>query len=195
MIVTTAGGTLTLPRSLPPYFVTSPAVVAYDAGAGPQTISYPVAPGVPGTAGNPIAMTSERLALTFFRPQRTAIAGAEGGTYVDMGRLHYGIPLNAGNHEVACAGDYSALSPTLSSVSAGSPDFAYQLFPLIDSAADASPSGDRTLSFTIDLGACLRRAGADPAGMTLSLGLTATGESRPGGVDRTAQFLSVRLPG
>ena len=30
--------------------------------------------------------------------------------------------------------------------------------------------------------------------MTVVLNVTATGESRPGGVDRTAQFLHVTLP-
>jgi hypothetical protein len=195
VIFTTPTGTIRLPRSLPPYFVTTPAVVSYDGGSGPQAISYPVAPGAPGTASAPIAMASERLTLTFYRPQRPAIAGAESGAYVDMGHLHYGIPLTAGGGEVACAGDYTDLSPTLVDAGAASGDFALQLFPLTDTADDAAPGSDRTLSFTIDLGACLRRASVDPTGQILHLGLTATGESRPGGVDRAAQTLWVHLPG
>lgn len=195
VVVTTATRTIRLPRSLPPYFVTTPAVVGYDAGAGPQTITYPVETGAPGTGGNPIALTGESLRLTFFRPQRLGIPGAEGDPWIDMGHLHYGIPLVADGREVACAGDYSDLSLTLVAAAAGDDDFANQLFPLTDTAADAAPGGDQTLSFTIDLGSCLRRAGVEPAGQTLMLGLTATGESRPGGVDRAAQFLTVRLPG
>jgi hypothetical protein len=194
VVFTTDTGVVRLPRSLPPYFVTTPAVVGYDGGGGPQTLAYPVAPGAPGTAGNPILMTSERITLTFYRPQRPAIAGAESGAYVDMGHLHYGIPVTVTGREVACAGDYSGLSPTLVAAPA-SEDFAFQLFPLTDTAADAAPSAENTLAFTLDLGSCLRRAGVDPAGRTLSLGLTATGESRPGGVDRAAQMLNVRLPG
>src|SRR5262249_38261089 len=95
VVFTTSTGTVRLPRSLPPYFVPVPAAVAYDAGDGPQTITYPVAQGALGTYANPIVMSREQLALTFLRPQRPAIAGAESGAYVDMGHLHYGIPLNA----------------------------------------------------------------------------------------------------
>jgi hypothetical protein len=47
----------------------------------------------------------------------------------------------------------------------------------------------------VDLGACLRAAGIDPAGQTVELTLTAAGESRPGGQDRGAQNIAVRLPG
>jgi hypothetical protein len=195
VVFTTTTGVVRLPRSLPPYFVTVPAAISYDGGGGTQPITYPVAPGAPGTGGNPIALGTERLTLTFHRPQRPAIAGAESGAYVDMGHLHYGIPLQANNQEIACAGDYSALSPTLTDATTGSPDFALQLFPLTDSADDAAPSADNTLSFTLDLGSCLRRAGVDPAGQTLRLNLTATGESRPGGVDRAAQTITVQLPG
>src|SRR5439155_16366742 len=137
-------------------------------------------------------MASEQIALTIYRPQRAAIPGAEPGDWTDMGHLHWGIPLNANNHEIACAGHYSNLSSTLTAVSAGSEDFALQLFPLEDSADDGLPDGSRTLSFTIDLGGCLRAAGVAPSGLTLVLNVTATGESRPGGVDRTAQFVYVR---
>ena len=64
--------------------------------------------------------------LTVYRPQRSAIAGAEPGDWIDMGHLHWGIPLTANNQEVACAGYYSNLSPTLMPVSGS--DFAFQLF-------------------------------------------------------------------
>jgi hypothetical protein len=193
VLFTTPSGVVRLPRSLPPFFVTSPAIVTYDAGAGPQAIDYPVVSDAPGTSSNPIAMISEHITLTIYRPQRAAIAGAEPGDWVDMGHLHWGIPLSANNQEVACAGHYSNLSSTLTAVSGA--DVALRLFPLQDTADDAPPDGSRTLSFTIDLGSCLRDAGVEPAGLTLALTVTATGESRPGGVDRTAQFLHVTLPG
>src|SRR5437660_420138 len=117
------------------------------------------------------------------------LAGVDG-----LALLHWGIPLSANNHEVACAAYYSNLSSTLTAVSGGSPDFALQLFPLQDTADDGAPDGSRSLSFTLDLGGCLRAAGVDPTALTLMLNVTATGESRPGGVDRTAQFLHVTLP-
>jgi hypothetical protein len=194
VLFTTPDEVVRLPRSLPPYFVTSPAVISYDVGAGPQAISYPVASDGPGTNSHPIAMTSEQVTLTVYRPQRSAIPGAEPGEWTDMGHLHWGIPLNANNQEVACAGYYSGLSSTLTEVPGGSQDFALRLFPLEDSAEDGAPDGSRSLSFTLDLGGCLRAAGVDPAGMTVVLNVTATGESRPGGVDRTAQFLHVTMP-
>jgi len=34
-------------------------------------------------------MTSEQVGLTIYRPQRTAIPGAEPGDWTDMGHLHW----------------------------------------------------------------------------------------------------------
>jgi hypothetical protein len=44
------------------------------------------------------------------------------------------------------------------------------------------------------VGACLRAAGVSSAGRTVSLTLTAAGNSRPGGQDRAAQSFAVKLP-
>src|SRR5207237_935105 len=76
VLFTTPTEVVRLPRSLPPYFVTSPAVITYDVGAGPQAMSYPVASDGPGTNSHPIVMTSEQIGLTLYRPQSTAIPGA-----------------------------------------------------------------------------------------------------------------------
>jgi hypothetical protein len=195
VLFNTAAGTTTVPRSLPAYFVTTPATISYDVGNGPQTIAYPVASDAPGTDANPITMASDSITFTFFRPQRQAIAGAETGDYVDMGHLHYGSTGSVGNHEsVGCGGDYSNLSPTLS-VSPMSADTTMQLFPLLDSASDSAPSEAGTLSFTFNLGDCLRRNGVDPAGQRADFTLTAVGESRRGGVDRAGQNFAVKFPG
>jgi len=119
VVFTTSTGVVRLPRSLPPYFVTSPAVITYDVGGGPQAITYPVASNGPGTNSQPIAMTTEHIALTLYRPQRTAIAGAEPGDWTDMGHLHWGVALTVNNQEVGCAGYYSNLSSTLMATPAG----------------------------------------------------------------------------
>jgi hypothetical protein len=97
--------------------------------------------------------------------------------------------------EFGCGpGAYSALSPTLHP--AGSSDNkGAALWPLLDTADDAAPDPSRKLSFTLDLGGCLRSHGIDPAGKLLNLPLTAVGEARPGGMDRAAQSIWVCLPG
>ena len=154
--------------------------------------------GTPGeSSGNPIVLESERLTLTFWRPQRLSIPGVDRGTFTDMGHLHYGVVPGGLPQEVSCAGSYANLSPTLTAEPSTGvfPSQGAELFPLADSADDAAPDPARTLSFTVDLGACLRAGRIDPAGRTVELTLTAAGEARSGGQDRGAQNIAVRLPG
>jgi hypothetical protein len=203
----TNAGPVTVPTSLTSYFVTTPALVSYSSGGETTTVSYPIPPGSPGCCGrgdgspegNPIPMSSDRLTLTFWRPQRAAIPGAESGSFTDMGHLHYGVVPGGQDlgREFSCAGQYSGLSPTLTEEPGSGifPEQGAQLFPLVDSGDDAAPSPDRTLSFTVDVGACLRAAGVSSAGRTVTLTLTAASASRPGGQDRAAQRIAVRLPG
>ena len=134
--------------------------------------------------------------MTFWRPQRLSIPGADTGTFTDIGNLHYGVTPGGLPREVTCAGLYSGLSSTLREESSTgvSPDQGAKLFPLVDSAPDGRPNPARTLSLTVDVGNCLRRAGIAPEGRTVELTLTAAGEPRPGGQDRAAQSIAVRLP-
>ena len=189
-------GPITIPTSLSGYFVTTPAILSYASGGAATAVSYPVPAAAPGTRANPLVLSATQLTLTFWGPQRAAIPGAESGSYIDMGHLRYGVvPSIAGaSGEFGCSGFYSSLSPTLSEV-ASSSDPATDLFPLRDSAGDAAPDLARTLSFAVDLGECLAARGIDPTGLTLDLTLTAASEPRPGGMDRAAQTVSVRLPG
>ena len=196
----TDAGPISVPLSLAAYFVTTPALRSHSSGGATTAVSYPVAAGTPGSSGSaPIVMESNRLTLTFWRPQRTAIPGAEARELTDQGHLRYGVtPTVEGfNREFSCAGQYSALSPTLSAEASTGifPEQGAQLFPLIDKADDAAPDPGETLSFTVDLGACLSAAGVTAAGRTMNLTLTAAGEPRPGGQDRGAQIIAVRLPG
>ena len=198
VVFRTGDGDVTVPTALSAYFVTTPAIVSYASG-GPETrLSYPLPPGSPGCCGqgegtpdgNPIVLQSERLTLTFWRPQRPAFPG-ESGELIDMGGLSYGVvPSVPGSPgELSCAGQYSGLSSTLSAQPSTG-----LLFPLRDSTPDSPPDPAGTLSFTVDLGACLRAAGIAPAGRTIVLTLTAAGEPRQGGQDRAAQRFAVRLP-
>jgi hypothetical protein len=193
VLFNTPTGTTTVPRSLPAYPVTTLAISNYDTGSGPQTINYPAASDAPGTNSNPITMDSDKITLTFFRPQRLAIAGAETGDYIDMGGLRYGGEV-LGNHEVGCAADYSNPSATFSPTQPSANNNYNEFFPLTDNAGDSAPDAAGTLSFTFNLGDCLRQNGVDPAGKTFPLALTAVDQYRRGGVDRAGQTLAVKFP-
>ena len=64
----------------------------------------------------------------------------------------------------------------------------------VDSADDARPDPTHTLSFTVDVGACLRGAGFSSTGRSVFVTLTAASEQRQGGQDRAAQSVRVQLP-
>jgi hypothetical protein len=195
----TGSGEQTRSVTLAGYFVTVPAITSWSSGGASGTVAYPAA-GAPGDGrGNPIALGSDQLTLTFWRPQRPAIPGAETGGYRDIGGLNYGVVARGEgvSREASCAGLYTGLSPTLSEQPSRGvfSDDGATLFPLRDGAPDAAPSAGSTLSFTVDLGACLRRAGGGQPGSVVELTLTAAGAQRQGGQDRAAQTIAVKLPG
>lgn len=195
IVFDTTTGTIRRPTTLTPYFVTSPAVTSWSSGGTSGSITYPVADGAPGTSeGNPIALGGGSLTLTFWRPQRLSVPGAETGTYQDLGHLNYGVTLSTQSRQYGCRSHITGLSGTLSARAGSSGDMALELFPLKDSAADAPANPARTLSFTVDLAACLAAAGQPTSGATVNLELTAAGEDRPGGNDRASQAIAVRLP-
>lgn len=198
VVFNTSAGARHVPTVLAPYFVTTPAISSYAVGAAPaQTVSYPPAADTPGSSQSyPIVLDATgKLSLTIWRPQRLAVPGAETGDFMDMGRLHYGLTGTTpnGGREVACAGYYSNLSPSLTQTAPGGQDFGQSLFPLTDSGGDTVPSVVDTLSFTLDVAGCYGAAGAAAPGSTVALTLTAAGESRPGGMDRGAQTVYVRF--
>jgi CARDB len=183
----TPGAVLTVPTALSFYFTSAPALASYDGGAGTVNIAYPATDSTAGSDGNPLRMTGDSITLRFWRPQRAGL-GSE-PDYMDMGHLHYGVPISVGSRQLDCgANRFSGLSPTLSAT-------ADRFFPLRDSAADAAPNAGNLLKVTLDLGGCLRADGIDPSGQQIRLPLQAVTESRPGGSDRTAQTLAVCLSG
>ena len=179
--------TTTVPASLVTYFTTTPAVRTYDSGAGPTTVTYPVEQGTPGTGGRPIQLASERLTVSFWRPQRLAIDGAEDGTFTDIGHLNYGARIDV--EGVCRPEDYSNLSPTLSPAPQSFLDKSPEVV-LRDSADDRAPDASSLLSFTVDIGACMRRQGIEPSGKNLVFSLTAEDDAR----NIARQHLTVRVP-
>jgi hypothetical protein len=185
---------LTVPTALSLFFVSSPALTSYDAGAGTVNIAYRATNSAPGSDSNPLRLTGDTITMAFWRPQRAGI-GSE-PDFVDMGHLRYGIPVSFGNRELGCgASRFTGLSRTLAPAPGASGDIYNQLFPLRDSADDRAPDAANTLKLTFDIGGCMRANGIDPAGRQIRLPIEAVDESRPGGTDRTAQTIAVCLSG
>jgi hypothetical protein len=143
---TTDKGVTEYATTFGPSFVTVPAIVKLDG----QTIHYPAA------SSGDFVVSSPKVSVTLYRPQRLAIAGAEQPGYYDMGHLRYevGSP-QSGTGEPCPASAFSHLDPTLTTVSNG-PDQG-----VLDSADDAPASPANTISFTVDLSQC---AGGVPSG-------------------------------
>lgn len=174
------------PMVLSSVFATVPAVSSYSAGVVSGNYTYPVSEGTAGTATNPIQLITTDFTLSFWRPQRRAVPGAETGTLIDMGQLRYGVDLavDAGPIVNCFADDYTNLSSTLSVTQGVSNDV------LLDSQTDGVPDRSKLLSFTVNLSSCLTRGGVTPAGQTLIFGLT--GKDRSG--NNTRQFIHLRMP-
>jgi hypothetical protein len=176
--------------SLDYVFLSTPAVQSYDAGAGPVTMSYPAADGAPGTVSNPIRLMGNTLRLSAWRPQREPIPGAERSGLINMGGLGWGVKIALHGPVVGCeAADFSGLSPTLRP--ATWEEGTGPRPQLEDTAHDAPASASSTVSFTIDLGACLSRHGIAPAGQVAMIDVDANDRR---GAEAT-QALFVCLPG
>jgi hypothetical protein len=184
----TSGGAITLPAVLPFYFVTVPALKEYNNGAVTTAVSYPVKGNDDGSNSHPIDLQGQTVALTFWRPQRVAVTGAESGSFIDIGNLFYGVSLTPqGSGSFTCIpSDYTNPSGTLSIMTnAGS-----SAKILSDASKDAASSSANTLSFTLDVGACLTRNGVSTSGKKVTVQLTAS-SSRS---DQASQSFVVRLP-
>jgi hypothetical protein len=182
---------VTLPASLGPYFVTTPAITSWSSGSAGASVTYPVTD--PSAAE--LSAPTGSLALTFWRPQRTAIPGTGESSYVDMGHLHYGVAVGVpGRSELGCGAYFSGLSGDLTNEyvapSGGGPDMSY---PLHDGADDQAPDSGRTLGFSVDLAGCMRAAGVDPTGLQVHVRLQAVSEGRAGGRDVAGQDFTVQL--
>ncbi len=185
--------------TISPYLVTVPALASYTANGSDHSVDYDAISTEPGAAmDNPIVLGSDGiLRLTFWRPQRQGLGGADGTDYVDVGHLRYGIVLlgvvgggGGGPGEAACGGTYSLPSDTLVDTGAhGQNDF----WPLNDSAEDSAPSPASTLAFSIDLKTCVTQAGYS-TGQTFMLSLQAAGPDLGHGSNRSGQDFTVSIP-
>jgi len=186
--VSTSGGQRIIPAVLPFVFATSPAIKSYTDNLTTTEISYPVASTGAGTQTSPIPLSTQSVGLTFWKPQRAAIDGAEAPGYIDMGGLRYGVYVTAEGsmNTITCRPeDYSDLSSSLQTRPEST-----DAQSLIDNSSDEASNSDNTLSFTLDLGACLTRASITPSGIHVMIDLVATSESQ----DQTSQSIFFDLP-
>lgn len=163
------------------YFVSTPAVTELSAGsADPVAVSYPAAEGSPGTASNPFAVPSSGdvvVKLTFWRPQREPVAGAEGPGYIDAGRLQYVI-------DVPNAPGGAGSGPGMCSASSYTPDddeLRVSGDSVVDQAPDRPADPANELTVSINLTRCLATRGLPwNSGQSLSvdvMAMTANGDN------------------
>jgi hypothetical protein len=141
---------------------TVPALAAWSDGTARRSVAYPVPADGLGTTRTPFRSAqypNGTLTFTIWRPQRRSFpAAGERGDWTDVGRLLYstaGFLEGAGGDRVwTCpTSAYSSLDPQL------------QLTPigLRDLRTDGPVDPSQTLTFSVDIGACLRHSGIDPA--------------------------------
>ena len=177
-------GTATLATALGPYFITSPAVKSIGSGSSTTELDYPGTQTSPGASdATPIEIDDGTARITFWRPQRSGIPGAEPDPLVDMGGLKYVVyPPNGGP-----TGGCSELSPVSPGVTIGT-DGPFTV--LTDGAQDAPPDPANTITFSVDLTTCLTRLGKDPAQCGR---LVISTETR--NASQATQEIWVRMPG
>lgn len=153
-----------LPGTLNFVFNTTPALVSWTSTGGDAAqVTYPVkagspqAPGDPGTRDNPFLVKAGsdgnvQVTMTFWRPQRRAIAGAgEGDGFIDIGHLDWQSRLvgNGPNSVVDCQTGLLTTDPNLT------PTNDPNLAGFVDGASDAAANPASTLTYTLNFNACL----------------------------------------
>jgi hypothetical protein len=201
--------------TLPPYFVTVPALRAFNTtdndASNDVLVDYTNTNSAGMNPGSAIAISnsgpfSGKLRMNIWRLQRLAVQPLESGDYRDFGHLNYGVIINNNSGEYSCGGLYESVSSTLTESPSQGTGGSYKssdgalLWPLVDSADDYEPSsgsdsttiGNNTISMTIDLTACRIRNGL-PAG-NHQITITAAGVDTGHGSNRAAQMLWVNIP-
>jgi hypothetical protein len=190
-LITTGGTTTLLPLPLNFVFNTVPALKSYtDSNGNAVTIDYSDPAGAYGTQSNPAPVTVGtdghlKVRLTWWRPQRTGIAGAGEPDFMDIGGLVYEfgiqsqgtlIPASTNNDSGSCsAASYTNSDPNLTVVpqrqSSG-----IEHGELTDGSADQAADSANTLSVTLDLTKCVVDKGGPatiPVGTEISMDLSA----------------------
>jgi hypothetical protein len=172
MIQRTADGR-EIPGSLAFVFNTVPAMATWADGAGNQgTFHYPAPSNTIGTQNNPVPLARNAsgdyvLTVTFWRPQRRAIATAgEDGDFIDIGGLGYEVNVpNVPRSPSAQPGSGRGPQCPPAALSTNSPELRVSSDPsggfgkLVDSAPDRPASAANELSFTVNLSECARLRG------------------------------------
>lgn len=111
-VKTSDNATQTVPTIVPFVFNTGPALKEYTSGDSTVAVTYPVTAGSAGTSGlAPFVLPNGTVRLTFWKPQRKNIEGAEPGGYYDLGGLRYGASLSVGSSVYTCnADEFGALA-------------------------------------------------------------------------------------
>lgn len=173
------GSTTSIAMTVAPYFVTSPAITSFSpGGTGYIPVDYTSADTKCanhqgnedcrwGSEGKPFAIDplAPTLDLTFWRPQRLRIAGADDGIaggepLVDMGGLDYRVSVQAGDGSpfIDCpntavsfsssdGGEWTAV-PKPENAQSNDRDY------MKDGSVDAAASVSRTVGLSIDFSKC-----------------------------------------
>ena len=157
-------------------FGTVPALAAWTDGTQQATVSYPVPSAGEGLTGNPYRSPqypNGTLTFTIWRPQRRAFpAAGERGDWIDVGHLLY----SAAGFLEGLGGDRVWTCPA-SAYSTADPHLRVEAAGLRDLRGDGPVDPAQTLTFSVDVGACLRHSGIDPATVTTSSAISFTASS------------------
>jgi hypothetical protein len=189
-LVEKGGVTTQVPVPLDFVFNTVPATQSYDDAAGnAATISYPASESAVGTPRNPAPVSAGsdghiRIHFTWWRPQRSGIAGAGEPTFVDVGRLVYAF--NMPPQELVPSPGADGSSPACSAVSVTTSDPNLTLLNqpdgsgipsggLRDESADMAANSANTLSATLDITKCIEDKGGPgiPVGSAIRMDISA----------------------
>lgn len=179
MLVTKDGTTTETPVPLDFVFNTVPALQSYSDGVDHSvTISYPATESSPGTRSNPAQVSAGpdghvKVHFTWWRPQRSGIAGAGEPDFMDIGGLVYAF--NAASQPLIPNASSGGSSPACSAVSVSTSDSNLTLLEqpdssgkpsggLRDGSVDQAANSANTLSATLDLTQCVLDKGGS-AGM------------------------------
>ncbi len=183
-------------------FKTVPAVKQLtDSGGATVAFGYPVAAGAIGTKTNPIVLpttSSGPMSFTVWRPQRRPIKGAgEGRSPIDIGLLDYQVQLpNAPGAPMPTPGSAAAPQCPQSAFATTDPNLTATggtLGAVRDARGDAPADAAQTLSFSLDLGACITsRGGTVSHGSDFHLAISAVSQSG-NSVDHADQVIYFRF--
>jgi hypothetical protein len=157
-------------------FGTVPALAAWSDGTRQTTISYPVPHRGEGTSENSFRSQqypNGTLTFTVWRPQRRSFpAAGERGDWFDVGRLLY----SAAGFLEGLGGNRVWTCPT-SAYSTADPNLRLESDGLRDVRGDSALDRAQTLTFSVNVGACFRHSGIDPATVTASSAIYVTASS------------------